>query len=232
MLVTGGPFMDFITQKELKSALIHTCDLVIASEPMLTALDTLIGDGDHGTGMREGFTELRKTLLARKFASVYELFCESGTQLVRTMGGASGVIFGTLFIGGRNAVKDKDKICSDDLICFFEESTSTISRRGRSKPGDKTMLDALLCAIDSMKEARKRSGDTLDILAAAYKGAKQGVENTKNMIPRIGRAKNFREKAIGYADPGAVSVSIIFQGLSEGICRHYSEIERNYHGIC
>jgi dihydroxyacetone kinase-like protein len=215
--------MDYLTQKDLKDVLIYTCDLVIANEPMLTELDSTIGDGDHGTSMKDGFTDLRKALSTRNFSSVYELFCESGTQLVRSMGGASGVIFGTLFIGGREAVQGKDRINADDLIRFFDESASAIARRGRSNPGDKTMLDALLPAIDSMKRTRKSSADITAILAAAWEGAIEGMENTKNMIPRLGRAKNFREKAIGYADPGAVSVSIIFQGLSEGVNKIYKK---------
>jgi len=209
--------MEFITQKELKSALIHACDLIVAAEPMLTELDTIIGDGDHGIGMKLGFSELRKVLLAREFASVYDLMRESGIELVKTMGGASGVIFGTFLIGGYEAVQGKDRVNADDLILFFEGSAETISRRGRSKAGDMTMLDALLAAVEAMKEARKTTSDVADIMAAAYEGAKQGVENTKDMTPKLGRAKNFREKALGCADPGAVSTSIIFKGLYEGI---------------
>ncbi|HHY64211.1 MAG TPA: dihydroxyacetone kinase subunit L [Clostridiaceae bacterium] len=209
--------MEYLTENQLRAALIYTCDLMIASEPMLTELDSIIGDGDHGIGMRDGFSDLKDKLVSSGFNSIYELLMETGTQLVKSMGGASGVIFGTLFIGGREAVKGKDRINADDLILFFEESAINIARRGRTGPGDRTMLDALLPAIDSMKESRKLTKSIEVILEAAYKGALRGVENTKNMIPRLGRAKNFREKAIGYADPGAVSLSVIFKGLSEGI---------------
>jgi len=209
--------MEYLTENQLRAALIYTCYLMIASEPMLTELDSIIGDGDHGIGMRDGFSDLKDKLVSSGFNSIYELLMETGTQLVKSMGGASGVIFGTLFIGGREAVKGKDRINADDLILFFEESAINIARRGRTGPGDRTMLDALLPAIDSMKESRKLTKSIEVILEAAYKGALRGVENTKNMIPRLGRAKNFREKAIGYADPGAVSLSVIFKGLSEGI---------------
>jgi len=209
--------MEYLTEKQLRDALIYTCDLMVASEPMLTELDSIIGDGDHGIGMRDGFSDLREKLVSCCFPNLYELLLETGTQLVKSMGGASGVIFGTLFIGGRDAVKGKDRVNADDLILFFQESAINIARRGRTGPGDRTMLDALLPAIESMKEARKLTNNIETILEAAHRGALQGVENTKNMIPRLGRAKNFREKAIGYADPGAVSLSIIFKGLCEGI---------------
>jgi len=209
--------MEFVTHQELKTALIHVCDLLIASEPYLTELDTIIGDGDHGIGMKLGFSELRSVLLSQEFTDVYDLTRESGVVLVKTMGGASGVIFGTLFIGGHDAVEGKDQINADDLISFFDEGAKTISRRGRSKAGDMTMLDALIPAVDAMKQARLHTSDVLEIMAAAYEGAKEGVEATKDMTPKLGRAKNFREKALGYADPGAVSTSIIFKGILEGL---------------
>jgi len=212
--------MEFATHQQLKAALIHVCDLIVASEPLLTELDTIIGDGDHGIGMKLGFSELRKVLTEREFTNVYDLMRDSGVELVKTMGGASGVIFGTLFIGGHEAVEGKDRVNADDLILFFDAGAQTISRRGRSKAGDMTMLDALLPAIEAMKQARKNTDDVLLIMKAAYEGAGQGVEDTKDMMPKLGRAKNFREKALGYADPGAVSTSIIFKGLFEELSKN------------
>lgn len=209
--------MRTITEPQLQKALLHVCDLVVASEPMLTELDSIIGDGDHGTGMRDGFSELKANLAECSYDTIYDLLRASGMQLVKTMGGASGVIFGTLFIGGYEVVDGKAAIDADDLLHFFEESARTISRRGRCQAGDKTMLDALLAAIDAMRRTRGESAEIDDLLNAAYRGALDGVEQTKTMTPRRGRSKNFREKAVGYADPGAVSVSIIFKGLSEGI---------------
>ncbi len=209
--------MEFITEKEWKPAMIHVCDLVVAAEPMLTAMDTIIGDGDHGFGMRDGFRELRTVLMSREYTSLYELLRDSGIELVKNMGGASGVIFGTMFTGGYGVINGKDRIDADDLIEFFDEGSKTIMRRGRSEPGNKTMLDALVPAIEAMRLKRKETADIKEILAAAHEGAVGGMESTKSMIPRLGRSKNFRESAIGHADPGAMSVTIIFKGLSEGI---------------
>ena len=211
--------MNSITQKELKQALIHTCDLIVLSEPMLTELDTIIGDGDHGYGMKDGFGELKKTLVRADYPDVFELLKASGLELVKTMGGASGVIFGTLLTGGLSTITHKEFMQAKDIVTFFDESAKTIARRGRTKPGDKTMLDALLSAVEAMKLTVKQTDRIEDVLSDAYQGALQGVEDTKSMTPRIGRSKNFREQAIGLPDPGAVSTSIIFKGLYEGISK-------------
>lgn len=209
--------MERLTTSVLKSALIHVCDLILESEPMLTELDSIIGDGDHGYGMRDGFSELRTMLTNQEFESIYELLRKSGLELVKTMGGASGVIFGTLFIGGLNMAANKSEFEASDVVKFFDESAKSISRRGRTHAGDKTMLDALLPAVEAMYETLAISNRVSDVFAAAYEGALAGVELTKTMVPRLGRSKNFRDKALGLPDPGAVSTSIIFKGLYEGI---------------
>lgn len=211
--------MNSITQNDLKQALIHICDLIVLSEPMLTELDTIIGDGDHGYGMKDGFGELKKTLARTEFPDVFELLKASGLELVKTMGGASGVIFGTLLTGGLSSISNRDNFLAKDLMTFFDESAKTIARRGRTKPGDKTMLDALLEAVEAMRQTLKRSDKIEDVLLSAYQGALKGVEDTKSMTPKKGRSKNFREQAIGLPDPGAVSTSIFFKGLYEGISK-------------
>lgn len=212
--------MKEISTQILQTALLHVCQLIIESEPMLTELDSIIGDGDHGYGMRDGFTELQQVLKAQSFLSLYDLTIATGMTLVKAMGGASGVIFGTLFIGGHDALVSPEglnliSMDADTMRSYFRLSAQSIARRGRTKPNDRTMLDALLYAVDAMDQAD--TTDIVGILKCAWEGACRGAEATKQMRPNIGRAKNFRDKALGYPDPGAVSTSIIFKGLYEGI---------------
>ena len=108
-------------------------------------------------------------------------------------------------------------IDADGLIAYFDAGAVSIAKRGRTSPGDKTMLDALLPAIDAMRQMRTKTADIGLLFQAAYEGALQGVEATKAMLPRKGRSKNFREKALGLPDPGAVSVSLILKGMSESV---------------
>lgn len=209
--------MEYLSVNQLQNALQDVAKEIVASEKTLTEIDTIIGDGDHGIGMKDGFSALQKTLADHKYTDVYELMRESGITLLRSMGGASGVIFGTLFTGGHEVVRGKKEISAGELIDFLEQGAKAIMKRGRSGPGDKTMLDALLPAIESMKAENSGTQDILLVLHAAATGAEQGVKNSEGMLPKTGRSKNFREEALGYPDPGAVSVSIIFRSLYSSV---------------
>lgn len=209
-----------ITTDMFMAALQHVCDLIISNEPMLTELDTRVGDGDHGFGMKDGFTELKEVLAKNKFDTMLELTRTTGMALVKAMGGASGVIFGTMFIGGHDALVAQDgtqirEMDSKTLCRYFRLGADAIAQRGHTKPNDRTMLDALLYAVDAMEACQ--STDMVQLLKCGWEGACRGAEATSQMRPRLGRAKNFREQAIGWPDPGAVSTSLIFQGLYEAI---------------
>ena len=202
---------------DLKTAMINACEAIIAAEPELTRIDSIIGDGDHGIGMKTGFTVLRENLLETSFTTPYALFHAAGLCLVKCMGGSSGVLFGTLFISGLDVIQDKEALNAADIAAFLTKGIQGIIRRGRAKAGDKTMVDALLPAQAEMELALNSSDDIGQILKAAERGALNGVEATKSMVSRLGRSKNFREQAIGWPDPGAISVSILLGGLANSL---------------
>ena len=221
------PNMKQVTVNQFRDALDHICDLIIAAEPELTRIDNIVGDGDHGFGMYDGFTELKKELATDiQFETLRDLARYTGMVLVKSMGGASGVIFGTLFIGGVDAMTAPDgsfltEVDADCLRRYFRMSAQAISNRGKARANDRTMLDALLWAADAMESTDTE--DVAELLKAGWDGACAGAEATKNMIPRLGRTKNFRDKALGWPDPGAISTSIIFRGFYEsfsGINNH------------
>ena len=145
--------MNTITTTQLQEALFHVCDIIIDAEGMLTELDTIIGDGDHGIGMKTGFSALRTLLQGERFTDTFTLLKESGLMLIKVMGGTSGVIFGTMFIGGLSAVKDKDPITVQDFAEYIDLGTKAISVRGKVDRGAKTMYDALAEARDSLLKA-------------------------------------------------------------------------------
>ena len=201
----------------LKKAMIDAAEAIIAAEPELTRIDSVIGDGDHGIGMKTGFSVLREQLAATVFPTPYELFHASGLCLVKCMGGSSGVLFGTLFISGLDVIKGKEALNGADIVAFLTKGIQGVKSRGRAKPGDKTMVDALLPAQSAMELALKSTDDIGEILKAAETGALSGVEATKNMVSRLGRSKNFREQVLGWPDPGAISVSILLGGLAKSL---------------
>ena len=202
---------------DLKTAMIAACEAIIAAEPELTRIDSIIGDGDHGIGMKTGFSVLRENLLETSFTTPYALFHAAGLCLVKCMGGSSGVLFGTLFISGLDVIQDKEALNAADITAFLTKGIQGIIRRGRAKAGDKTMVDALLPAQAAMELALKSSDEIGQILKAAETGALNGVEATKSMVSRLGRSKNFREQVIGWPDPGAISVSILLGGLANSL---------------
>ena len=182
---------------------------------MLTELDTIIGDGDHGIGMKTGFSALRTLLQGERFTDTFTLLKESGLMLIKVMGGTSGVIFGTMFIGGLSAVKDKDPITVQDFAQYIDLGTKAISVRGKVDRGAKTMYDALAEARDSMLKAAAENADVHAFFLAGAEGAERGAEATKPMQSRMGRSKNFRDRTVGHPDSGAVSTSLIFRALSD-----------------
>ncbi len=214
-----------LSAEDLRLILLHSCNELIASEPLLTELDTKVGDGDHGEGMRDGFTDLREVLSGSTYKDVFSLMREAGMTLVRSMGGASGVIFGTLFTGGYTTIEGLNSVTADEMLEFFKQSAAKISYRGRCQAGDRTVLDALLPAIEAMEEAVQTGADFPSFFYAAKEGARAGAEATKQMLPRLGRSKNFREHALGYPDPGAVSLSILFNGLYTGLVNRQKEYD-------
>ena len=207
--------MNTITTTQLQEALFHVCDIIIDAEGMLTELDTIIGDGDHGIGMKTGFSALRTLLQGERFTDTFTLLKESGLMLIKVMGGTSGVIFGTMFIGGLSAVKDKDPITVQDFAQYIDLGTKAISVRGKVDRGAKTMYDALAEARDSMLKAAAENADVHAFFLAGAEGAERGAEATKPMQSRMGRSRNFRDRTVGHTDSGAVSTSLIFRALSD-----------------
>ena len=174
----------------------------------------MIGDGDHGIGMAGGMQKAKKKLLQMQDATnVYALFEAAGKAMLMSMGGASGVIFGSLYLAGAKDMEPKEELTAADLAAMERKSLLAIQERGKAEVGDKTMVDALAPAVEAME--REASGSLLDMLNAAEEAARQGMEDTKKYIARFGRAKSLMERAIGHQDAGATSVWLIFQGMRE-----------------
>lgn len=206
--------LETLSAEDARNMLIYIADKVIARKPYLTEIDSAIGDGDHGIGMAGGMQKAKKKLMRMENPSnVYEIFEAAGQAMLMSMGGASGVIFGSLYLAGAKDQNPKPSLSAFDLAEMEQKSLDAIQERGHAKVGDKTMVDALSPAVDAMKATC--SSGLLPMLQAAESAAKQGVENTKNYVARFGRAKSLLERAIGHQDAGATSVYLIIQGMRE-----------------
>ncbi|BBR61120.1 MULTISPECIES: dihydroxyacetone kinase subunit DhaL [Enterobacteriaceae] len=200
---------------QFTACLRYVCEGMIASEPRLTALDQVIGDGDHGIGIKRGFTALHALLTSADFApaDIGDCLLHSGTRLMTSMGGASGAIFGTLFRTGGKGMMGQTDFDAAALAEWLAIGMQAIHQRGGAKPGDKTMVDALAAASE-----RANADVALPLsesLSHCAQAAMVGSEKTAAMVARFGRAKNLGERAIGHCDPGAVSMALILRFMAE-----------------
>ena len=208
--------LEQLNVEDTRNMLLYVADKIIANKPYLTEVDSAIGDGDHGIGMAGGMQKAKKKLLkTENERNAYQVFETAGQAMLMSMGGASGVIFGSLYLAGAKGMEAKDILTAQDIAEMEEKSLIAIQKRGGARLGDKTMVDALSPAVDALKEHAQEG--LLEMMKAAEEAARQGVENTKQYIAKYGRAKSLLERAIGYQDAGATSVYLIFQGMREFI---------------
>ena len=197
-------------------------DFVIAAEKafsdnldMLTKMDSLLGDGDHGVSMLTGFKGAKKLVEEGSFSTPSEVFQTVGRSLMKEIGGTCGPLFATIFMKGALATKGKETIGTEDFAKMFSDASTAIQSMGRSKPGDKTMVDALAPAAVSLTESAAAGLGEKAALEAAYQAAVQGAEATKDMLATKGRGRYQGEKSLGCQDAGATSVSIILKTFWE-----------------
>ncbi|MDO4343579.1 MAG: dihydroxyacetone kinase subunit DhaL [Eubacteriales bacterium] len=203
-----------LSARAARNMLLYVAEKMIGEKDYLTEVDNAVGDGDHGIGMAGGMEKVKQVLSAiSEPRSVCEVFDKAGKAMLFSMGGASGVIFGSMFYGGVSEMKEKEALSAADFAKAFRKSLQTIKERGKAEVGDKTMVDALEPAAEAMEKAADRG--FIEMLKAAEAAAKQGMENTKHYRAKFGRAKSLMDRAIGYQDAGATSVWLILQGMRE-----------------
>ena len=199
---------------DAKNLLLAVANKIINNVDYLTEIDNQTGDGDHGFGMAGGLQKAKKKLLEMKDTdNAYEAFETTGRTMLLSMGGASGVIFGSLFLAGSQGADPKTELNAADLAAMEQKSLEKIQERGGASVGDKTMVDAMAPAVEAMKANADKG--LLEMLKAAEAAAKEGMENTKNYIAKYGKAKSLGERALGYQDAGATSVALIFEAMRE-----------------
>ncbi|MEM3897198.1 MAG: dihydroxyacetone kinase subunit DhaL [Nitrososphaerota archaeon] len=203
--------------EKMKSILLHVADVMIESENYLTDLDRACGDGDFGVGMLRGFTKVKEQIQSYQGDELEELFTRAGLAIMAVVGGASGAVFGSFFSSIGAKLRGKKEAGLADLAEAFKASLEMIMRIGGARPGDKTMVDALAPAVDVLLEGA-RSGESLKTtFRRAAEAAEKGAEATKGMIAQKGKASYLGEQSLGYPDPGAVGVALIFKAIAESI---------------
>lgn len=203
--------MDSQNVKETIHAISRKID---AEKDFLTELDNVIGDGDHGINMARGFKAVDAKIDALETGDIGDILKNTGMALVSTVGGASGPLYGTAFMKAGMTMSKKTEMSLADFLNCLEAAVEGVKMRGKSVQGEKTMLDAMIPALEAMKEAAGQGLDTAEVLNRGLEAAKNGVEYTKTIIATKGRASYLGERSIGHQDPGATS----FTDILETIC--------------
>jgi dihydroxyacetone kinase-like protein len=183
------------------------------SEDLLTQADKAVGDGDHGIGMARGFAAVQAKLEAAPPTTVAELLKTTGMALITSVGGASGAIFGTLFRGGARNLGAETIFNSGTLATMLGDGLAAVQERGKAKPGDKTMVDALAPAAATA--AQMASAPLDQALPPVTEAARLGLESTKEMVATTGKAMALGPRALGHVDPGALSMWLILKAMAE-----------------
>ena len=180
-------------------------------QAMLNQLDAATGDGDHGTAVLAAMKAA--TAGAHKEGTLKETLETIGWDVMSNTSGSTSALLGSFFIGMANAVTNEE-LDSVQTITMFESGLANVRTSSRADVGGKTMMDALIPAIESMTALKEQTPSLADIFTAADKAAQTGADSTKELVAKFGRAKNLGERSRGTLDAGAVSTALIYRAYA------------------
>ena len=189
-------------------------EIIHENAQFLTDLDAPIGDNDHGINMDRGFQKVLEDLPGVENSDIGAILKKTGMDLVSTVGGSSGPLYGTAFMKAGAAVAGKNEIDADDFIDIMDAAVGGVQLRGKSEEGEKTMLDAMIPAVEAIKKGVDAGKTPAEFLADGVEAAKEGVEYTKTIIATKGRASYVGERSIGHQDPGATSFTLLLESIA------------------
>ena len=206
--VLGGP--------ELAAWIAELSRRVAEEKDHLTELDAAIGDADHGSNLARGFAAVVGTVGDGQDQEPAALLKKVGMTLVSKVGGASGPLYGTLFLRMAGAAEG-DLLDPASFAAALRGGVVGVQERGKAEPGDKTMLDALLPACSALDKAVEGGAGLSEALAAAAAAAREGRDATTPMLARKGRASYLGERSVGHQDPGATSATLLLQAAESAL---------------
>jgi len=198
----------------------HGIDVVMREEKdHLVQLDAAIGDGDHGTNMTRGFEAVVQALDADSSSPPGKLLILAGRTLVGTVGGASGPLWGSALRSGGRVLGDQPTFDGVQLVEVLAAALASVKDLGTASVGDKTMVDALEPAVETLRARLSGGASVADALRDAGDAAEAGMRSTIPLQARKGRASYLGERSIGHQDPGATSTALIIRALQRAVAQ-------------
>jgi dihydroxyacetone kinase phosphoprotein-dependent L subunit len=184
------------------------------NEKYFSDLDAVVGDGDFGYSLARGFGKLTQDWEQMEYADIGGLLKKTAMVLSSRVGGASGPIWGTAFLRAGAALSDKPSPSGEDVVGALRASIEGIKQRGNSDVGDKTLLDALVPAVDTLEQQLGAGKPAAEALQAAATTARESAEATKPMLAKRGRASYAGDRSRDSVDAGAMAIAVIFEAVS------------------
>ena len=191
---------------------------------LLSRLDSATGDGDHGVTMKRTADVILESVRGCETRAIGPLLESVGWNVMSVDGGSTSPLLGSFFMGMSEAVGGLQSLDAAALAAAFASGLSKLRAQTQAAVGDKTMIDALVPAVEALRHGADEGLDCRESLVRAADAAARGAESTKELQARFGRARNLGARTIGHVDPGATSISFLFAGFRDGAagCRDSS----------
>jgi dihydroxyacetone kinase-like protein len=204
-----------ITRQDLLAWISELQSVFTHHKAYLTDLDAAIGDADHGINMERGFNAVAAELAKSNPPDIAGVLRTVAMTLIKTVGGASGPLYGTFFLRAAAVCAGKENLGPADLIALVSAGLAGVVERGKAELKDKTMVDALTPAVAAMQTTCDAGADLTEILLQGAAAARAGMQRTIEMQARKGRASYLGERSIGHQDPGATSSFLLFKAAAD-----------------
>lgn len=207
--------MKSISKEEFINIINIVADSIIENEGYFCDLDSVAGDGDFGTSLAKGFSEIKNDWdnLNRKDIGSFLKNCSM--IIMEKCGGASGPIWGNAFMKAGRYAKGKESLNLEEVSELFKSMIDGVQKVGKAKLGDKTLLDSLIPLTESLKKSAEEDLEMEDALDIAIKEAAKGAESTKTITASKGRARYLGERSIGAYDAGAKAIVVIMSSIND-----------------
>ena len=183
----------------------------------LSALDSTVGDGDHGMNMAMALQEAAQQVSQLENSTPEAVCRTAGRAIQNSVGGASGLLFGSFFVGASRTIKDKQHLTLADVAEMLAAGLAEVQKRGQAQPGDRTLVDALAPAITTAQAAVDDNLSLDEALQRIAQAAQTGAEATRYMVAKHGRAKYLGERSRGFQDAGATSMALMLSAWAEQV---------------
>ncbi len=205
--------MEAITAADITAIVTRIAETMTEKKEELIRLDGAVGDGDLGLTMEKAFITAREEAVSSTETDVGKLCLKIGMSIARAAPSTMGTLVATGFMSGGKAVSGRTSLGTKEMASFFDAFVSGIMQRGKSKPGEKTIVDVIHPAAEALKAAAADGADLPAAFRRCSAAAAEGLARTRDMIAQHGRVAYYREQSRGKDDPGAVAANYIVQGF-------------------